>query len=122
MHFPLKWRLLILLLYIIRFGGYQVRKASINDPNISDEQIDNILWAFFEDWDIGVDALKLRDVQKFLSIMEKIGRLFIRIDSDKAMHRFQKRLDLIVESLIQGRYPDKFRSTISASRKSRTEL
>ena len=99
-----------------------MRKASINDPNISDEQIDNILWAFFEDWDIGVDALKLRDVQKFLSIMEKIGRLFIRIDSDKAKHRCQKRLDLIVESLIQGRYPDKFRSTISASRKSRTEL
>ena len=92
--------MLALLIYSVHHFGYEVKRASINDPQISDEQIDKILWAFFEDWDIGVNVLKQTDAEKFLSIMRKIGELFIKIDSDKAMIRFHERLDLTIQSLI----------------------
>ena len=103
------------MIYIVHRAGYSVKRASINDPDISDKQIDDILWAFFEDWDIGVDVLKQTDVERFLSINRKIGELFIKIDSDKAMIRCHERLDLIIQSLID----EHIRNT---KRKTRTEL
>ena len=96
--------------------------ASISETNISDEQIDRILWAFFEDWDVGINALKSRDTKEFLSIMKKIGELLIGIESDKAMLRCQHRLELITKALIQGLPPEHVRNRNTKTRKTRTEL
>ena len=93
---------LTLLLFIVHQMGYQVKRGTINDPNLSDEQIDKILWSFFEDW----EAEGVFDGKEFNGILKKIGELFVGVDSavDLAF-RCRRRLKLIMEALAEKHPP-----------------
>ena len=92
------------LLLILIFPRYhvKVKRATIAEKDISDDDIDAILWEFIGKWDVENG----HSIGQFKSTMTAVLRLFAGIDSRKlsqTLFRIRRRLENISRALKEER-------------------
>ena len=84
-----KWNVLVATMAVLVFVAHRLTKEVLSEigEDVLDEQIDEIVWVFYEDW-------KARKPVNFMSAMKDLGRLFDENDPNEMMLRLKKRLQV----------------------------
>ena len=97
-----KWTALAAIMAVLVYVAHRVTKDVLSHEEVKgdalDEEIDEIVWAFYKDW---TTRTRPRSPVAFMSALKDLGRLFDENDPDEMLLRLHNRLKVLRQILTE---------------------